>query len=418
MDKKQKEFWKQFRQSKNKDEETLKKLLFNGDLTKEEFEYIISCVIGPLFAPSLFYPALFKKCPQLMDQCNWTMLNHIEWRDLLMEYPQFADKCDKWELFDDIDWANLLRCQPQFSDRCNVWVNFSTFIWCYLLVEQPCFADKCNKWNEFSNSELTLLLKYQPLLADKCAWCKINGDDWVDLLKKQPQFANKCEKWNEFNRDDWNVLLSKQPQFADKCDKWNEFNEVDWSWLLSYHPQFTYRCDKLDDFNEEEWCDLLAEQPQLIEYCNTSVITEKGKAKLLAKHPDLVIYFPEKTETKVPEKDTPKKQIKNKLVALLLENENAEVSSEEFEKFTGSDWVQLLSEKPEFANKCDCYEVVGDIGINVMVKSWDKLTAKQWYDLLIKQPQFADKCNKWNDFPHWMLTSLLKKHSQLAKYFK
>ena len=94
MNKKQKEFWKQFCQSKNKDEETLKKLLFNGDLINEEFEYIISCVIGPLFAPSLFYPALFKKCPQLMDQCNWTMLNHVEWRDLLMEYPQFADKCD------------------------------------------------------------------------------------------------------------------------------------------------------------------------------------------------------------------------------------------------------------------------------------------------------------------------------------
>jgi hypothetical protein len=34
-------------------------------------------------------------------------------------------------------------------------------------------------------------------------------------------------------------------------------------------------------------------QPQLIKYCNTSVITEKGKAKLLAKHPDLANYFPE-----------------------------------------------------------------------------------------------------------------------------
>ena len=54
MDKKQKEFWKQFCQSKNKDEETLKKSLFNGDLTNEEFEYVISCVIGPLSAPVFF----------------------------------------------------------------------------------------------------------------------------------------------------------------------------------------------------------------------------------------------------------------------------------------------------------------------------------------------------------------------------
>jgi hypothetical protein len=28
-------------------------------------------------------------------------------------------------------------------------------------------------------------------------------------------------------------------------------------------------------------------------HCNTSVITEKGKAKLLAKHTDLAKYFPE-----------------------------------------------------------------------------------------------------------------------------
>ena len=144
MNKKQKEFWKQFCQSKNKDEETLKKSLFNGDLTKEEFEYIISCVIGPLFAPSLFYPALFKKYPQLMDQCNWTMLNHVEWRDLLMEYPQFADKCDKWNEFTTCDWINILRLQPQFSNKCDIWEKFDKDDWWFLLVEQPHFADKCN----------------------------------------------------------------------------------------------------------------------------------------------------------------------------------------------------------------------------------------------------------------------------------
>ena len=116
MNKKQKEFWKQFCQSKNKDEETLKKLLFNGDLINEEFEYIISCVIGPLSAPSLFYPALFKKCSQLMERCNWTMLNHVEWQNLLKEYPQFADKCD-WSELNDEDWEYLLKKQPQFADK-------------------------------------------------------------------------------------------------------------------------------------------------------------------------------------------------------------------------------------------------------------------------------------------------------------
>ena len=39
---------------------------------------------------------------------------------------------------------------------------------------------------------------------------------------------------------------------------------------------------------------LLLKHPQLIEYCNTSFITEKGKAKILAKHPDLAKYFNDK----------------------------------------------------------------------------------------------------------------------------
>jgi hypothetical protein len=44
-------------------------------------------------------------------------------------------------------------------------------------------------------------------------------------------------------------------------------------------------------FKSTDWVTILIKQPQLIEYCNTSIITEKGKAKLLAKHLDLAKYF-------------------------------------------------------------------------------------------------------------------------------
>ena len=36
---------------------------------------------------------------------------------------------------------------------------------------------------------------------------------------------------------------------------------------------------------------LLLKQPLLIKYCTSVVITKKGKAKLLTKHPDLVQLF-------------------------------------------------------------------------------------------------------------------------------
>ena len=213
MDKKQKEFWKQFYQSKNKDEETLKKSLFNGDLTKEEVEYVTSCVIGPLFAPSLFYPVLFKKCPQLIDRCNWTMLNHVEWRNLLIEYPQFADKCDKWNEFTTCDWINILRSQPQFSNKCDIWEKFDKIDWWLLLVEQPHFADKFTNWDDFSLSEWRTLLCFQSVLADKCNLSMFKSTDWVKILIIHPQLIVHCNT-SVITEKGKAKLLAKHPDLA------------------------------------------------------------------------------------------------------------------------------------------------------------------------------------------------------------
>ena len=237
--------WNQFCKAKNADEETLKKLLFKGNLSEKEFQSIVFCIIitVPFEQPILYYPVLFKQCPQLMERCNWDMLNNLDWLILLDKYPQFADKFDKWDEFDGEDWSCLLCEQPQFANKCDKWDYFDSDAWFELLYTQPQFADKCDIWDEFE------------------------GIDWANLLSAQPQFADKCNKWDEFDGYDWSYLLAEQPQFADKCD-WTKLNSN------TYH-----------------WVKLLQEQPQLIKYCNTSIITEKDKAKLLAKHPDLAKYF-------------------------------------------------------------------------------------------------------------------------------
>ncbi len=45
------------------------------------------------------------------------------------------------------------------------------------------------------------------------------------------------------------------------------------------------------------------------------------------------------------------------------------------ESYDGKDWADLLSEHPEYSDKCD----------------WSKLTDEDWASLLEKQPQFANK---------------------------
>ena len=194
-----------------------------------------------------------------------------------------------------IDYGKLFASCPRLIECCN-WTRLDELSWRVLLSQKPEFADKCNKWDEF------------------------DGNDWSMLLKNQPQFVNKCDKWDEFNGYDWSCLLAEQPQFADKCDVWDYLDADQWRSLLKNQPQFVDKCTKSSIV-----VNVLIIHPQFTEHCNTSIITEKGKAKLLAKHPDLVIYFPEKTETKVPEKNTPKKQIKNKLAEKKVDNNQPEL---------------------------------------------------------------------------------------------
>ena len=121
---------------------------------------------------------------------------------------------------------------------------------------------------------------------------KLDGKNWSQLLCKYPQFEEICD-WGKLDTSNWASLLRRCPDFAEKCDKYDDFSATDWKNLLSEQPQFADKCAWHKINRNTILVDLLMKQPQLIKYCNTSIITEKGKAKLLAKHPDLAKYFPE-----------------------------------------------------------------------------------------------------------------------------
>ena len=65
----------------------------------------------------------------------------------------------------------------------------------------------------------------------------------------------------------------------------------------------------------------------------------------------------------------------------------------------GCEWVRLLKEHPEQADKC----------------VWTRLSGEDWADLLQVQPQFADKCTKWDEFDSRGWECLLKNQPQFAK---
>ena len=173
-------WWESFCRQHEKSEDEMKALLFNGELSKKEFRHLVesSCFEDLVrwdrgFVYFIDYNKLFKPCPQLIDRCNWEMLNDMGWLHFLINQPQFANKCDKWHCF-------------------------KVYIWRYLLKDQPQFADKC-KFNKLSASEWIAILTALPHYADKCNWKKFSPNAWVNLLRERPEFADKCNKWNKFD---------------------------------------------------------------------------------------------------------------------------------------------------------------------------------------------------------------------------
>ncbi len=72
----------------------------------------------------------------------------------------------------------------------------------------------------------------------------------------------------------------------------------------------------------------------------------------------------------------------------------------------GWDMVNLLREQPQFADRCAWKNLSGGAWAYLLEVQpqfadkcdWTKLEGKDWADLLRRQPQFADKCTKWNEF--------------------
>ena len=220
---------------------------------------------------------------------------------------------DEFETLSGSDWVRLLSAKPQFADKCN-WNKLTGTYWAKLLKKQPQFVVKCD-WNKIYRDSLAFfnvlnnralidkiditklpaklaayfLSEYPELIEKYDKWNEMTGTDWCILLIRQPEFAYKCNKWADIAGSVWSILLREQPQFADKCAKWDKFVNDYWKYLLQSQPQFISKCNK-----STVLVDFLLKQPQWIEYYNTSFITEKGKAKILAKHPNLAKYFNDK----------------------------------------------------------------------------------------------------------------------------
>ena len=92
-----------------------------------------------------------------------------------------------------------------------------------------------------------------------------------------------------------------------------------------------------------------------------------------------------------------------------------------WEKLNGSDWVRLLMSQGMFANKCNWSKLDGCDWFNLLSDNpefakycdWDKLDSGCFMQLLYHQPQFIENCpEEKRDFGAGVLID----HPELAKY--
>ena len=362
---------------------------------------------------------------ELVESAN---LRGSDWAVLLLDRPQFADKCDKWDEMSGGDWASLLGSQPSFADRCD-WSKLDGVDWAFLLGSQPQFADRCD-WSKLDGEDWDRLLQKQPRfakkrdlatldgwklaarlekrpqLAEKCDWTRLNGEQWAQLLQRQPQFADKCD-WARLDGWQWKELLEKQPQFADKCD-WGKMGLGDLKYLLQSQPRIADKCD-WSWLSGGDWADLLRERSQLADKCDWSKLDGWDWVRLLEQQPQ----FADKCNWS---------KLNGEQWVSLLGKRPGFADKCPRSKLNGGQWVSLLRDRPELADKCVWTRLSGEHWASLLEKRpqfadkcvWSKLNGGHWVSLLEKRPQFADKCD-WSKLDNGNWDRLLEKQPQFAE---
>ena len=61
---------------------------------------------------------LLESCPEYAEYCDFSVLDGEQWVRLILMDEDYAQQCDAWYLLDEDDWRTLLSDCPQFADKC------------------------------------------------------------------------------------------------------------------------------------------------------------------------------------------------------------------------------------------------------------------------------------------------------------
>ena len=343
----------------------------------------------------------------------------VGWSAIIMHYPELEEECPYWDEFTPHEWSMIISAQPQYFYKCPCIKNFTPKNWAVILSKQPQFRNKCIEYFMGTNwqKKVESLLKPIPQKSyssyiieqienpktdlDSFDWEKINSEKWIDILKECPQFANRFHGWDKIAMTDWYKLIKAQPQFIESAVKYSTGRSA----ILKISPNI------LPDFNDwgnippQDWRGILLKQPQLIEHCyNTDALRTKDWLHILKIYPQSETIF---HHWQIFDSSDFRELIKYQ---------------PQFWIYSPNDCVKKILENPKNADECKCWNDLQSSHwgkllsecphLSDFCKSWD-FHSTDWAKILSKQPQFADKCLSW-DFHSSDWVNLLSQQPQFS----
>ena len=229
--------------------------------------------------------ALLSLNPELAERYDWNIdFLNVEWIQILMSQPQFADKCPYFREFDAfINWLPLLKRQPRLRSIAERYREGRIA----MIAIFPDYAESYSDWDEIFGHDKFKLIELRPELIEKFSTVDdIKMFSWKSIIMKNPHLAeaakscanglatlliiNSANKkfvkdWSVFSTHNWAKILSENPGYSKNFEsvrKWNELTAEDWFYLLISQPQFAVKCDKFGELNKRKKL-LLREHPEL-----------------------------------------------------------------------------------------------------------------------------------------------------------
>ena len=337
------------------------------------------------YKPACKEEQLSPETLQTVESGDYASLSGNEWRLLLQERPELADRCD-WEKLNEYEWCCLLAKQPQFFERYPrlYWPDHKC--WMQALCRYPQLASLYDRVLEAINSND--LFASLPSMKPLNRWEYFSGEMWRELLSCQPQFYDRCENWSLLTHEDWLKLLYQHPLLICKCDlarlSEEELSEFIRSFCDPTYPP-VWQCllvdyelskRKLTKLSSWEWVEVLTtDLPTALliwDQCPWHKFTNEEWDRIL----EIQSLFADRCNNW--------NQLSCRSWSLILAaRPELAYRCNKWKEFADWDWNVLLQRQPQFVDRCD---------------KWSEFSSQWWRALLEEQPQFADQCDKWHEF--------------------